>query len=100
MGSCGLSRTPARPSSIGKTVQAAQHATTSSPGLNVNEAAFLSIERLAGYEIANALLSMQIDLKRSLGLRAEEQQVFLVVVLATVQRLIHAGQHARAVAGG
>jgi hypothetical protein len=100
MGSCGLSRTPARPSSIGKTVQAAQHATTSSPGLNVNEAAFLSIERLAGYEIANALLSMQIDLKRSLGLRAEEQQVFLVVVLATVQRLIHAGRHARAVAGG
>lgn len=48
--------------------------------------AFRQVERLAAYEMANALLSMELDLQRALGLRAEERQVFFAIVVATVQR--------------
>lgn len=81
-----MSLRPAHAPPSGKTPPMAQPGVASSQTLSVNEEAFLSVERLAAYEIANALLSMQIELQRSLGLRAEEQQVFLAIAVATVQR--------------
>lgn len=54
--------------------------------LCVDAQAFLAVERLAAYEMANALLDMELDLQRTLDLRAEERQVFLAVVVATTQR--------------
>lgn len=54
--------------------------------------AFRAVERLAAYEIANAMLDTQLALQRRLGLRAEECQVFLAIAVATVQRFARVAQ--------
>ena len=47
---------------------------------------FAKVERLVAYDMANALLMLNLDLQQRFGLRAEEHQVYLLVVVATVQR--------------
>ena len=49
---------------------------------------FLQVERLAAYEMANSLLWMQIRLQRSFDLRPEACEIYLVIILATVQRFV------------
>jgi len=49
---------------------------------------FHSVERLATYEVANAVLEAQLRIQQHFGLRAEECQVLMVIVLATVQRYV------------
>ena len=43
-------------------------------------------ERLVAYEIGNTLLMLNLELQRTFGLRAEEFQVFMLIVMSTVQR--------------
>lgn len=59
-------------------------------GVSIDARRFEEVERLAAYQMANALLLMETDLQRSFGLRAEERQVFFAIVLATVQRFARA----------
>jgi CRP-like cAMP-binding protein len=61
--------------------------------LEMDEAAFRRDERFAAYELGEALLAANLALQARFGLRAEEFQVLLVVILATVQR------HVRTAAG-
>lgn len=49
---------------------------------------FLAAERLAVYEMVNALLTMELDLQAALDLRAEERQVFAAIAIATVQKFV------------
>lgn len=57
------------------------------PGaVSVDAERFAEVERLAAYEIGNGLLLMNLDLQRCFGLRAEQYQVFMLIVVATVQR--------------
>jgi hypothetical protein len=51
---------------------------------------FRELERIAAYEIANALLLTSLDLQTRVGLRAEPYQVFMLIVIATVQRYARA----------
>ena len=55
-------------------------------GLSFEGQRFLQVERLAAYEMANALLEIQTLLQHRLKLRPEECQVFLAILTATVQR--------------
>jgi len=59
---------------------------TSRRGIAVDAKNFRAAERMASYEMANALLTVNLRLQTALGLRPEELQVFLIIVLATVQR--------------
>lgn len=59
-------------------------------GLSIDSERFHEVERLAAYQMANALLLMETDLQRCLGLRTEERQVFFAIVLETVQRFARA----------
>ena len=54
-------------------------------GLALDRERFEAVERLAVYEIVTFLLIAQLEPQRIYGLRAEEFQVFLLVVVATVQ---------------
>ncbi|HKL45316.1 MAG TPA: hypothetical protein VJ906_03650 [Roseovarius sp.] len=47
---------------------------------------FAEKERLVSYEIGNALLMLNLELQRNFRLRAEEYQIFMLIVLSTVQR--------------
>lgn len=47
---------------------------------------FTKAERLVAYEIGNALLMLNLELQQHFNLRAEEYQVFLLIVLSTVQK--------------
>ncbi len=47
---------------------------------------FAEKERLVSYEIGNALLMLNLKLQQNFGLRAEEYQIFMLIVLSTVQR--------------
>lgn len=51
---------------------------------------FTRRERLVAYEIGNTLLMLNLELQQRFGLRAEEYQIFLLIVMATVQRLARA----------
>lgn len=51
---------------------------------------FAEVERLVAYEMGNALLMLNLELQHRFGLRAEEYQVFLLIVLSTVQRFARA----------
>lgn len=55
-------------------------------GLAVDARGFAASERAAAYEITNTILTMNLRLQTALAMRPEELQVFLVIVLATVQR--------------
>lgn len=47
---------------------------------------FARRERLVAYEIGNTLLMLNFELQQRFGLRAEEYQIFLLIILSTVQR--------------
>ena len=51
---------------------------------------FARQERLVAYEIGNTLLRLHLELQQRFGLRAEEYQIFLLIVMSTVQRLARA----------
>ncbi|WP_292290300.1 hypothetical protein [Marivita sp.] len=54
--------------------------------LELDAPGFLKVERLVAYEMGNLLLMLNLQLQQRFGLRAEEYQVYLLIVLATVQR--------------
>ena len=54
--------------------------------LGLDTPGFAKVERLVAYDMADALLMLNLDLQQRFGLRAEEHQVYLLVVVATVQR--------------
>ena len=58
--------------------------------LELDPEGFARRERLVAYEIGNTLLMLNLELQQRFGLRAEEYQVFLLIVMATVQRLARA----------
>lgn len=64
----------------------AARAAAAPTGVKVDAARLREVERLAAYELANGLLLMNLDLQRRFGLRAEQYQVFMIIVIATVQR--------------
>lgn len=47
---------------------------------------FTKAERLVAYEMGNALLMLNLELQQRFNLRAEEYQVYLLIILSTVQR--------------
>lgn len=47
---------------------------------------FAGQERMVAYEIGNTLLMLNFELQQRFGLRAEGYQIFLLMVLSTVQR--------------
>lgn len=47
---------------------------------------FTKAERLVAYEMGNALLMLNLELQKRFDLRAEEYQVYLLIILSTVQR--------------
>jgi hypothetical protein len=47
---------------------------------------FTKAERLVGYEIGNALLMLNLELQQHVNLRAEEYQVYLLIIMSTVQK--------------
>lgn len=49
---------------------------------------FLEVERLAAYEMANALLEIQIILQNRLNLRPEECLVYIAVMTASIKRFV------------
>lgn len=62
--------------------------TTAHPRLELNAAEYMRNERLVAYEVGNALLMLNLELQKAFGLRAEEYQVHLLIVLSTVQRYV------------
>jgi len=53
---------------------------------------FEEVARLVSYEVGNTLLMMNLEVQRHFGLRAEEYQVFMLIVLSTVQRFARDGE--------
>ncbi|MFN3989941.1 MAG: hypothetical protein ACK4IS_06760 [Erythrobacter sp.] len=53
---------------------------------------FSRAERVVAYEVGNTLAMLNLDLQRAFGLRAEEYQVFMVIVFSTVQRYVRAAE--------
>ncbi len=58
----------------------------SRPRLVLDPQGFAVRERLVAYEIGNALLMLNLELQQRFGLRAEAYQVFMLIVMSTVQR--------------
>jgi len=56
--------------------------------LSLDSEGFAEKERLVSYEMGNALLMLNLELQRNFGLRAEEYQVFMLIILSTVQRFV------------
>lgn len=56
--------------------------------LKIDEIGFRENERLIAYDLGNAVLASNLRLQQHFGLRAESLQVFLLIVLATVQKLL------------
>lgn len=56
--------------------------------LNFDAHRFELVARLASYEVGNTLLMMNLEVQRHFGLRAEEYQVFMLIILSTVQRYV------------
>jgi len=54
--------------------------------LIIDPEGYAARERLVAYEIGNTLLMQNLELQRTFGLRAEEFQIFMLIVLSTVQR--------------
>jgi hypothetical protein len=54
--------------------------------LKIDKDAFSASERLISNELGNSILASTLRLQQHFGLRAEVFQVFLVIVLATVQK--------------
>jgi hypothetical protein len=58
----------------------------SRPRLTLDPDGYAERERLVAYEIGNTLLMLNLELQKAFGLRAEEYQVYMLIVLSTVQR--------------
>lgn len=58
--------------------------------LELDPDGFAKVERLVAYEMGNTLLMLNLELQSRFGLRAEEYQVYLLIVLSTVQRFVRA----------
>lgn len=56
--------------------------------LDLDPEAFGAVERLVAYEMGNRLLMVNHELQQRFGLRAEGYQVYLLIVLSTVQRFV------------
>ena len=56
--------------------------------LRLDRERFAQVERLAFHEITNALLLGNMELQRAFGLRAEEFQIFFLIVMTTAQRYV------------
>lgn len=56
--------------------------------IELDKARLLEVERLAAYEMSNSILWMQVRLQRAFDLRPEACEVYLVILLATVQRFV------------
>lgn len=56
--------------------------------LELDPAGFADAERLVAYEMGNTLLMLNLELQHRFGLRSEEYQVHLLIVLSTVQRFV------------
>ena len=64
--------------------------TTGHVALRLDVDGFERVQRLAMYEIASAMLDLTSDVQRTLGLRPDACQVYLLIAVSAVQR------HARA----
>lgn len=58
--------------------------------LELDPEGFAKVERLVAYEMGNALLMLNLELQQHFGLRSEEYQIYLLIVLTTVQRFVRA----------
>lgn len=56
--------------------------------LDLDLEGFTKAERLATYEVLNALFMLNLELQQHFNLRAEEHQVYLPITLSTVQRFV------------
>jgi cytochrome P450 len=56
--------------------------------IKIDDEAFKSTERQTAFDLGNALLASHLRLQQHFGLRAEVMQVFLLIILATVQKLL------------
>jgi hypothetical protein len=56
--------------------------------LEVDLEGFTKAERLVTYEVFNAIFMLNLELQQHFNLRAEEHQVYLLIVLATVQQFV------------
>lgn len=54
--------------------------------LMLDSEGYAARERLVAYEIGNTLLMLNLELQRTFGMRAEEFQVFMLIVMSTAQR--------------
>jgi biotin operon repressor len=60
------------------------------PRLALNAARFEERQRLAMYEVANALVNLNADVQRTLSLRPDACHLYLLIAVATVQRYARA----------
>ena len=67
--------------------------------LELDAEGFARAERLVAYEMGNTLLMLNLELQQRFGLRAEEYQVYLLIVLSTVQRFVRGNEPDRAFLG-
>ena len=58
--------------------------------LEVNKSVFDAVERLAVFEVGDALLMLNLELQSAFGLRVEEFQVHQLIALSTVRRHVRA----------
>jgi hypothetical protein len=63
---------------------------TAPPRLELNKTVFDAVERLAVFEVGDALLMLNLELQSAFGLRVEEYQVHQLIALSTVRRHVRA----------
>lgn len=56
--------------------------------LELDAKVFEESERLVGYEVCNGLLMLNLEFQKFLGLRVEEYQVFVLIMMSSVQRYV------------
>jgi biotin operon repressor len=69
------------------------------PALRLDPDAFERMQRLAMYEIASAMVDLACDVQRTLGLRPDACQIYMLVAVAAVQRYARAPDAAHVGAG-
>ena len=58
------------------------------PRLELDAKVFADCERLVGYEVCNGLLMLNLEFQKYLGLRVEEYQVYMLILMSSVQRYV------------
>lgn len=56
--------------------------------LELDAQVFAESERLVGYEVCNGLLMLNLELQKFLGLRVEEYQVLMLIMMSSVQHFV------------